>query len=113
MRNEDLELDFLEQAEKMAQLVNEGFKEKVVHRLIMGDDLYGNRWASMTLPRLLKEICEEGLDLGSWTALTAQHPVLLAMDGAVLQRCHTLLAEIAAHGAKVDALVAQLREEML
>jgi len=45
-------------------------------RLEMGEGLYGARWATMGIARLLDELAEEAVDLGAWSALALQ-----ALDG--------------------------------
>jgi Holliday junction resolvase len=104
------EADFLDGSERMAKPGTD-FKEAVTRRLRAGQELYGDKWAHMTVSRLLREIREEGLDLGAWSALAGQHSASIVGRRAAPQVV-LMLQEIAAHGAKVDALVKQFRDEL-
>lgn len=112
MRALAFEADFVDGAERMAQPGTD-FQDAVHRRLSMGQEMYGDKWAGMDVGRLLREIREEGLDLATWSALTAQHSHLDGLSDDDRQRATLLLQEIAAHGAKVDALVKQLRDDLL
>jgi hypothetical protein len=112
MRSSVFEADFLDGSERMAKPGTD-FKEAVTRRLRAGQELYGDKWAHMSVSRLLREIREEGLDLGAWSALAGQHSAVDRLDDEQRPQVVLMLQEIAAHGAKVDALVKQLRDELL
>lgn len=112
MRSQTWEADFVDGAARMAQPGTD-FEQAVHRRLSIGQGLYGDQWAGMDIGRLLREIREEGLDLATWSALTGQHSHLDRLDDEQRQRIVMMLQEIAAHGAKVDALVKQLQDDLL
>jgi hypothetical protein len=50
-----------------------GFALHAIARLAAGDGLYGSRWATLGLPRLIGQVAEECVDLSAWALLTLQH----------------------------------------
>lgn len=106
-RNAQFEADFLDQAVRNARGRQE-WAEDVIERVDRMSREKGDAYLGMSLRRMLHEIDEEGLDLGGWPVLTA----LLCMrieDGEVRQYAQTRLLQIAALGAQVRTLVADLR----
>jgi len=49
-----------------------GFARGVGRRLAVGEELYGDRWAVLGIPKLIDELSEEALDLGAWGVLALQ-----------------------------------------
>lgn len=80
----------------------------MIERLAAHDEEWGTsyRWASLT--ELLREVAEEGLDLGGWTALVAEslngRPELGDRER---DRLHPVLVQIAKHGSEAHELALQ------
>ncbi len=49
-----------------------GFACHVVERLLAGESVYGDRWATVGLRKLIAELMEEAADLGAWAVLALQ-----------------------------------------
>jgi hypothetical protein len=62
----------LDAAERQGGVAGIGYSEQVQDRLTLGQELYGDRWASRSLHDLIREVREEAFDIGSWSVLAAQ-----------------------------------------
>ncbi len=86
-------------------------------RLEVGERLYGDRWATLGIDRLLVELAEEALDLGAWGALALQalpfEPLIHSTTQLLIARSihEAIDAGAIAHVAIVRAL-ANLGEDL-
>lgn len=109
-RNPELEREFLQAAARQAGLVGTGFEEQVADRLVKGQTLYGTQALRTGMRKLVTELAEEGLDLGSWAALALQSEDYLALDDDSRIAAGMLLQRIAARGCGVLDDIRQLRD---
>jgi hypothetical protein len=107
-RDPEFERKFLVGAARMGGL-GVGFPQRVADRLLRSERIYGrDSYRNLSFARILNEIGEEALDLGGWSVLAA----LLAettLDSETVIEARVILQEIAAHGAKADGLLSELR----
>lgn len=109
-RDSRFERDFLDGAERKALSMGLGYRDLVVDRLTRAERSYGvNSYLDKGLSGLLREIDEEGLDLGGWGVLTALVADAEVVDPDARILFVTRLQEIAAKGAEVHQIVAELR----
>lgn len=110
-RDGPFEDDFLEAAERSVGVWGSQYAERVRDRLERGQHRFGDRWRAQGMDKLVAEVREEGLDLAGWSVLAAQltfieqEARLLDPETALLVRLK--LQQIAALGAKADALAAE------
>ena len=78
-RDSARELRWLERAELDAG--RSGFARHASQRLTAGEHAYGDRWTTLGLDRLLRELLEEAADLGAWGVLALQ--TLERVPGAI------------------------------
>jgi hypothetical protein len=109
-RNPQFERAFLDGARYRAGADHVGdFSERVSDRLLRSERQYGrDSYRKLSFGRILNEIEEEALDLGGWSVLAA----LLAevtLDDETVPEAQLILQEIAAHGARADGLLSELR----
>lgn len=79
------------------------FAEQALLRLADGESAYGDRWAELSLARLIDELAEEAADLGAWGVLALQAlrrdaPPDDPVGAAIASRLHgAILAGARAH----------------
>lgn len=74
--------------------------EQVTERLEAGEALYGDRWATVGICRLLRELQEEAADLVAWGALAEQALDLEAeVDKQGARHLRAVLIAVAERGA--------------
>lgn len=109
-RKHDFERDFIEGAERIAGLAGLEYYDHVAARLTEGQVLYGDAALGRSLAALKREILDEGLDLGTWSVLTAQSRDMEALDDDRRQAGILKLQEVASKGAEVEALLREFSE---
>ncbi len=110
--NPAFQRDFLKGAERAAGL-DVGWSDAVLDRLTAMEAKYGQRYRTMSLRTLLREINEESFDLGGWPVLAAL--MVNGEDGIdtdVALEVKQLLQQISAHGVRVTGLVERIRERL-
>lgn len=110
MRHLPLERDFLQGAARDAGLGALGFERLVSDRLAEGQALYGFTALARPLGELVRELREEGLDLGAWAVLAAQSDEVDELDDDQRLLFLSLLQAVAGKGAEVENLLRQAAE---
>lgn len=104
-RDEAYEYRWLVKAERMVD-AGAGWVRRVLDRLNLGDDLYGDQWAGRPVDDLIQEIREEAEDIGAWAVLAAQrirdHDQL---DPVTKAQVLDWITHAAACGAQADELL--------
>jgi hypothetical protein len=78
-------------------------------RLTAGEQLYGDRWATVGIRRLLGELVEEAVDLGAWAALAEQAVDLEpGLSDVRADQIRGVLALAARRGAQAHDVLAQI-----
>lgn len=103
-RDRHRERAWLDRAERSAGA--SGFAAHARRRLEMGERCYGDRWATVGLPVLLRELAEEAADLGAWSVLAAQALDGVPLDHSGREAVAGLLADAAEHGGRAHAAIA-------
>lgn len=70
-RDEAAEIRFLRKAEQIADK-HTGFMPRVLERLELGDQRYGDQWLNTSIEDLLREAREEMVDGPAWLLLAVQ-----------------------------------------
>jgi hypothetical protein len=110
MRHRDFEREYLEGAARNAGVGAIGFERDVTDRLAEGEVLYGVTALGRPMGELIRELREEGYDLGAWSVLAAQSEDMAELDEESRLLVQTLLQQVAGKGAEAVYLLRQIAE---
>lgn len=110
VRDPGFEREFLRQAARAAGVDPDDFANECEDRLSLGMELYQDAALGMPLRRLVRELDEEGADLGTWAVLAAQCDELQGLEGDVRLEVSLWLQEYAKLGARAVYVGGRIRD---
>lgn len=108
VRSREWEQMFLDSAARLGGLAPDLWTQEVRDRMDKSEKDYGDTWATRRLWELVKELDEEGMDLGGWSALIGQRLYPSHLHADTIEAALTLLREIASLGARERLLKNEL-----